>query len=45
MNEHFAAPDVFGNRVHDGIELADRDRLRILNVKMNVCNFGSGVAR
>jgi hypothetical protein len=45
MDKHLAAPGVLGNRVHDGIELADRNRLSVLNVKMNVGNFGARVAR
>jgi hypothetical protein len=36
MYEHLAPPGVLGKRTDDGIELADRNRLRILNVKVNV---------
>ena len=45
MQKHTTPPDVFGNRTHDGIELADRNRLSILNVKMDVVNLTARVAR
>ena len=45
MNKHLAPPYVLGNRTDNGIELADRNRLSILNVKMDVVNLTARVAR
>ena len=44
MYEHLAPPDVLGNRTDDGIELADWNRLRILNGEVNVINLTARVA-